>query len=79
MSAKKSLEQRLYEAYQSGKGLILSAEDVDRLMFDEAIGTRITNRAASQLGLEEPGVDCTRAAKKGETWDEFLIRVKTGR
>lgn len=54
----KSVEQKLYEAYRSEKGVTLSAEDVLSLVEDEAIGTRISNTAAYELGIDQPGASC---------------------
>lgn len=69
-----SLEQLLFEAYQQRKGLLLSAEHVDALLFDDAIGTRITNKAAAEADLDEPGGDCVRS-RTGETWEQFKRRL----
>lgn len=73
--SRKSLERRLFEAWQNCRGVILYAEDVRALIFDDAIATRITNAACEEAGVEESGMDCLR---RGETWKEFVERVKGG-
>ncbi len=67
-----SVEQRLFEAYTSNKGLRLTADDVDSLVHDDAIGTRITNQAAIEAGVDEPGIDLVRFVRCGVTWKQFL-------
>jgi len=67
-----SVEQRLFEAYTSGKGMRLTADDVDSLVHDDAIGTRITNQAAIEAGVDEPGIDMVRFVRRGVTWKQFL-------
>ena len=42
-----SVEVRLYEAYRKGNGIRLSADDVDILLDDDAILTRISNKLSS--------------------------------
>ena len=68
----KTLEQRLYEAYRKGRGLMLSADDVDSLVFDDAIGTRISNEAAEQAGAEPPGADSVWPKGIAPTWRDFV-------
>lgn len=51
MAYAKSLDQRLFEALTGNHGLLLSAQDVeDMLLIDDAIGTRVSNAAASEAG-----------------------------
>lgn len=52
----KSIEQRLYDAYVDGKGLRLTAKEVQDLVnMDDAIQARICNRAADEAGGHELG------------------------
>lgn len=71
----KSLEQRLFEAYASGRGMRLTASDVFELVaMNDAIGTRITNAAAG----ETVGSSCVGRHGSGETWAQFCDRAKGG-
>lgn len=73
----KTLEQRLYEAYRDSRGMRLSAADVDSLVGDDAVGTRITNKAATEAGLPESGDDAvTMLCGAAFTWKEFLNQLK---
>ena len=71
----KSLEQRLFHAYQHGYRLSLSADDVASLVSDDAIATRITNAGAVEAKLDEPGADSVGIPKL-ETWAAFKKRLK---
>ena len=74
--AEKSLEQRLFEAYNAEKGLVLSAYDVQSLVLDDAIGTRITNEACAQAKLKMIGHDDIKHHPLGtETWRQFKNRL----
>jgi len=75
MKSDKSLEQRLFHAYQHGYRLTLSADEVVSLVHDDAIATRITNAAAVEAKLDEPGGDSVGMPKR-ETWAEFKKRLK---
>lgn len=72
----KPLEQRLYEAFHRGRGLRLSADDVDALMRDDAVGTVVTHEAAAQAGLSETesGVCASMVGVGRETWRQFVRR-----
>ena len=73
----KTLEQRLYEAYRSGRGLMLSGDDVDSLVFDDAIGTRISDTAATEAGVGPYGEDSVPIRSGlSPTWREFVHRFK---
>lgn len=69
----KSLEQRLYEAWRTFRGITLSADDVTALCRDDTIRTRITNAACHEAGVDEIGRDCLRYH---ETWAELVERMK---
>jgi hypothetical protein len=76
--AEKSVEQRLYEAYQKGSGLRLSSNEVLELVTqDDAMAVKITDRAALEAGVEEPGEDMIpRRSRMYENysriaWDNF--------
>jgi hypothetical protein len=68
----KSLEQRIYEAYHKNRGMHLTAEDVESLVSDDAVATRITNAACTEADLLEAGSDCIRSH---ESWEEFKERL----
>lgn len=51
----KSLDVRLYEAWKHRRGIRLSARDVQTLLFDEALQTRIGNAIAFEHGCAESG------------------------
>ena len=70
---KKSIEQRLFEAAHDGLGLRLSCEDVQRLLRDDAIETRIANQACLEAGLEECGMGGgVRHMATQMTWAQFV-------
>jgi len=72
----KSVEQRLYEAYRDGVGVRLSAVEVDALVTDDAIATRITNAAAVEAGVEQPGADCI-PQRPHMIWSQFGRSLRT--
>ena len=73
MAKRKSLEQRLYEAFHNNRGMRLSAEDVDSIVLDDAMATRITNMACLEAGSVEFGVDdFTRRIRNLPTWEHFV-------
>lgn len=78
MSQEKSLEQRLFEAFVNCRGMRLSVVDVDRLVRDDAVGTRISNKAASEAGASEGGADSVFHASRGESWRTFCERIAAG-
>ena len=67
-----SLERRLFEALVNHRGIVLSKDDVFELLFDDAIGTRITNQACAEAGVAESGVDDV-AVTKATTWKQFVL------
>ena len=71
----KTIEQRLYEAYRAGSGIRLSADDVDALFHDEAIGTVVTNTACEEAGVEIDGHDRVPVANL-PTWRQFVESMK---
>jgi len=75
----KSVEQKLYEAFRSARGLRLSADEVDALVRpDDAIGTRITNQACDEAGVPELGQDAvSRSAFIAPSWAQFLKLLRT--
>lgn len=70
----KSLEQLLFEAYVNHRGLRLTADDVDSLVSDDAVATRISNRACQEAGADEVGEDCIANAicAGAKTWDKMV-------
>lgn len=75
---RKSLEQRLFEAFTHRRGVNLSERDVAVLLFDDAVATQISNKASADAGIEECGGDEVRMAPRNETWREFCERLKSG-
>ena len=71
MSTQKSVECKLWEAFRNEKSVRLTAKDVDKLLIDDAIGTRISNAAATEAGGDEPLVDCVWQYLDCKTWEEF--------
>lgn len=63
-----TIEQRLYEAWINNRGVRLTKEEVDQLIYDDAIATRISNTAARTAGMPEPGSDCVVHMA---SWKEF--------
>ena len=71
----KSTEQKLFEAFNQGKGVKLTAQDVERLLLtDDAIRVRISNVAATEAGVPEPGCDCMCIV--ANTWAKFKKMLK---
>lgn len=72
----KSVEQRLFEAFVSGRGINLTADEVDILIrADDAIGTRITNVAGYEVGLPAIGADAVPRLTT-ITWHQFKQYLK---
>lgn len=70
-----SIEERLFTAYKLYGCVSLDWQDVASLVRDDAIGTRITNAAAIEAGVEQPGCDMIGGYRSGETWEQFKKRV----
>lgn len=64
----------MYEAYWNRTGLRLSVRDVAQFMSDEAIATRVTNKACIEAGIDELGSD--EATKTQATWSGFCRYIK---
>lgn len=72
---KKSLEQRLYEAYLKNSGALLTADDIfDLVVMDDAVGTRICNKAAEEAGGTPDGN--SGAIEMRLPWNELGILFK---
>lgn len=71
----KSVEQRLFDAFQRGRGLRLTADEVWALVGpDDAVGTRISNAAADEAGVDIedwPGCDAVPRTSEAMTWVQF--------
>lgn len=78
LNPEKSLEQRLFEAFVNCRGMRLSAVDVARLVMDDAIGTRISNKAAIEVGAPEGESASIFHASRGESWRTFCERIAAG-
>ncbi|MEM9369270.1 MAG: hypothetical protein AAGD07_25085 [Planctomycetota bacterium] len=70
---RKSVEQRMFEAYRSNRAMKLRPEDVRSLLSDDAMATRVTNAAAQEAGNDAPGCDCIDPAM---TWADFGASLK---
>ena len=70
----KSVEQKLFEALSKGSGCRLTYDDVWKLVIaDDAMGTRITNQACIEAGIDE-GFGSEVAI--GATWHQFKKQLK---
>ena len=74
--AKESLEQRLFEAFKMYQKVTLDWDDVASLVRDDAVACRITNAAAIEENVDQPGEDMIGRHRKGETWGQFKNRVR---
>jgi len=71
----KTVEQRLYEAFRAGRGVRLTADEVDSLVrLDDAILSRMANAAAIEAGVDEPGADIGDCSL---TWKEQIEKMKS--
>lgn len=86
MADKKSVYQKLFDAFNNNKGVRLSPEDVEDLVCNEAIGCLISCHAIIEAGGEiGPFIPITSIGSdintsKKETWNGFkqrLIRSQT--
>ncbi len=68
------LERRIYEALRAGKGIRLSAGELDNLILaDDAITTRIANAAMNEAGDAEWQGECRMLPSDPmPTWDAFV-------
>ena len=72
-----SIEQRLYEAFRENRGMLLSAAEVEALcLVDNAIATRIANRACSDAGVPEDGVPVPFHRRNLPTWREMVQQYR---
>ena len=72
----KSVEQKLFEAFKNDKPARITKRDVDSLVMDDAVGSRITDRAAFEAGADEPCGDLVPLVEGGTTWEEFKNWIK---
>lgn len=71
----KSVEQKLFEAFQNHRGVNLTEAEVTTLILaDDAIRTRISNVASKEAGLGELEGDCINMGCK--TWEEFKKHLR---
>lgn len=70
----KTVEQKLYEAFMNNRGLRLTAEEVERLVWDDAVGTRISNMALMEIAGVGIGHDEIRP-KGPKTWAGFKKHI----
>ncbi len=73
--AKKSVDQRLFEAFSRFEGVRLTADDVQELLGDDAVGRRVTNKACIEAGIQECGEDSVPGRRVCETWHQFKQRL----
>jgi hypothetical protein len=69
--------RRLFSAYQHGHKLQLQVEDIEQLMKDDAIRSRISNAAAREAGAPEPGSDCI-PQPSSMRWGDFVKFFRSG-
>ena len=71
--AQKSIDQRMYEAFQKGKGLTLSASELDEyVLSDSAVPRRICMRAWLETTLPDEALPtCDGLVRDGSTWAQF--------
>ena len=72
----KSVEQKLFEAFQTFEGVTLSPMEVVSLCRDDAIGTRITNQACREAGIDQAEGDEVSLSPTVKTWDGFKKKLK---
>ena len=65
------MEQKIFEAYHRSGKVTLTPDDLSDLIADDAICSRITNKACIELGMDELGCDMVPSFRSGMTWDEF--------
>ena len=70
-----TIEALLYAAWAAGRGVRLYVADVKRLVSDDAIGTRITDEARRQAGVEPCGMDGL-GVHPASSWAAFVRRIK---
>jgi hypothetical protein len=75
-AASKSLEQRLYEAWREGHGIRLTISDIDELMIDDAISTRVSNTASTEAGFGEHGFARLGNPDLAPPWAKFVASFK---
>lgn len=68
--------KRLYEAFQCGRGVHLTAQDVLEICQDDAVRTMLTNTACQEGGVEEAGADCIRVSGP-KSWSGFVREMKS--
>lgn len=71
-----SVEERLFTAYKLYGQVTLDWDEIAYLLRDDAVATRITAKAAEEAGVEHPGADMIGGYRKGETWQQFVARVR---
>ncbi len=71
-----SVEERLFTAYKLYGQVTLDWDEIASLIRDDAVATRITAKAAEEAGVEHPGADMIGGHRKGETWQQFVARVR---
>lgn len=72
----KSVEQKLYEAFCGNRGTMLTAADVEHLVVDDAVGTRISNAACLAAGVDKFGMDYIGGIRSILTWEEFVFAFR---
>lgn len=72
-----SLDMRKFIAYGTGGcdvAFQFTASDVESLVADDAVATRISNYAASVTGSMEPGAECI--GSRCDSWEEFVEKLR---
>ena len=71
-----SVEQRLFEAYKACEGIELSPLEVISLVRDDAVGTRITEFALNETGMQGAEGSSIGSHRIPETWEQFKLRLR---
>lgn len=79
LTENKTPDQKLYEAFRLGKGVLLTAYDVDCLLSgDNAVAVRVSNMACIEAGIPECGEDMIgNNPQTLPTWKRLLKELKS--
>ncbi len=69
-AAAKSIYRKMYDAYRMNRGIRLTADELQELLFDDAITTRFSNAALRERGEEEVSDGTARGFGKVK-WKEL--------
>jgi len=73
------VEEKLYDAFMSGRGVRLTAEDVSALVGpDDAILCRLENAACIEAGIIESECAMDTGASAPKTWNALVKKLRKG-